>query len=223
MGKICLKCGNELSDNAKFCSKCGSQYEDLKAEEQGEESACQEESKFCSYCGNRISMNAKFCPICGNSLILNNSKQDQMEMQKEDVLKKVKKGVGGFVNTINEMTGQEGNVEIRLKELVSGVLKKHSLAEREELFVCGTEKTTPKESEMVADWPKPWLFSRIFLLFSIVFIGLLIVIVEFGNMNGVPGAMFVGAFTVPFSLVFSSGKQMYRGTLVFLTSYPHFL
>ena len=145
MGKICLKCGNELSDNAKFCSKCGSQYEDLKAEEQGEESACQEESKFCSYCGNRISMNAKFCPICGNSLILNNSKQDQMEMQKEDVLKKVKKGVGGFVNTINEMTGQEGNVEIRLKELVSGVLKKHSLAEREELFVCGTEKQLRKK------------------------------------------------------------------------------
>ena len=75
----------------KFCSKCGSQYEDLKAEEQEEESACQEESKFCSYCGNRISMNAKFCSICGNSLILNNSNQDQMEMQKEDVLRKVKK------------------------------------------------------------------------------------------------------------------------------------
>lgn len=201
MGKICLKCGNELNDNAKFCSKCGSQYEDLKAEEQEEESACQEESKFCSYCGNRISMNAKFCSICGNSLILNNSNQDQMEMQKEDVLKKVKKGVGGFVNTINEMTGQEGNVEIRLKELVSGVLKKHSLAEREELFICGTKKTTPKESEMVADWPKPWLFSRVFLLFSIVFIGLLIVIMEFGNMNGIPGAMFVGALAVPFSLV----------------------
>ena len=102
MGKICLKCGNELNDNAKFCSKCGSQYEDLKAEEQEEESACQEESKFCSYCGNRISMNAKFCSICGNSLILNNSNQDQMEMQKEDVLRKVKKGVGGFVNTIND-------------------------------------------------------------------------------------------------------------------------
>ena len=46
MGKICLKCGNELNDNAKFCSKCGSQYEDLKAEEQEEESACQEESKI---------------------------------------------------------------------------------------------------------------------------------------------------------------------------------
>ena len=146
MGKICLKCGNELNDNAKFCSKCGSQYEDLKAEEQEEESACQEESKFCSYCGNRISMNAKFCSICGNSLILNNSNQDQMEMQKEDVLRKVKKGVGGFVNTINEMTGQEGNVEIRLKELVSGVLKKHSLAEREEPFICVTKKTTSKET-----------------------------------------------------------------------------
>lgn len=201
MGKICLKCGNELSDNAKFCSKCGSQYEDLKAEKQREEFICQEESKFCPYCGNRIGVKAKFCSVCGNSLTSNNSKQDQMEMQKEDVLKKVKKGVGVFVNTINEMAGQEGNVEIRLKELGSGVFKKHSLTEREELFICGTEKTTPKESEMVADWPKPWLFSRIFLLFSIVFIGLLIVIVEFGNMNGVPGAMFVGALTVPFSLV----------------------
>ena len=95
------------------------------------------------------------------------------------------------------MTGQEGNVEIRLKELVSGVLKKHSLAEREELFICGTKKNnSEKKSEMVADWPKPWLFSRVFLLFSIVFIGLLIVIMEFGNMNGIPGAMFVGALAV---------------------------
>ena len=201
MGKQCPNCGKELSDNAKFCSKCGSQYEDLKAEKQREEFICQEESKFCPYCGNRIGLKAKFCSVCGNSLTSNNSKQNQMEMQKEDVLKKVKKGVGGFVNTINEMAGQEGNVEIRLKELGSGVFKKHSLTEREELFICGTEKTTPKESEMVADWPKPWLFSRIFLLFSIVFIALLIVIVEFGNMNGVPGALFVGALTVPFSLV----------------------
>ena len=91
MKKICLRCGNELSDNAKYCSKCGSQYEELKAEAQGAELACQEESKFCTYCGNRISMNAKFCPICGNSLILSNNKQDQMKMQKEDVLTKVKK------------------------------------------------------------------------------------------------------------------------------------
>lgn len=27
MGKICVKCGNELSDNAKFCTKCGMQCE----------------------------------------------------------------------------------------------------------------------------------------------------------------------------------------------------
>ena len=192
MKRICEQCGAELLDGAKYCTNCGKRY--IKERNEGV-------GKICLKCGSELSDNAKFCSKCGNSLIPNNSRQDQMEMQKEDVLKKVKKGVGGFVNTINEMTGQEGNVEIRLKELVSGVFKKHSLAERDELFICGTEKTTPKESEMVADWPKPWLFSRVFLLFSIVFIALLIVIVEFGNMNGVPGAMFVGALTVPFSLV----------------------
>lgn len=47
--------------------------------------------KICLKCGNELNDNAKFCSICGNSLILNNSNQDQMEMQKEDVLRKVKK------------------------------------------------------------------------------------------------------------------------------------
>ena len=42
MGKICLKCGNELNDNASV--------------------------KFCSNCGNEILTNAKFCGNCGTQI-----------------------------------------------------------------------------------------------------------------------------------------------------------
>lgn len=67
--------------------------------------------------------------------------------------------------------------------------------------MCGTSKTTPKESEMVAEWPRPWLYSRIFLMFSIVFAGLYVMVMNFGNLNGVPGAMFVGALLVPLTVM----------------------
>lgn len=194
MGKICPNCGKELSENAKFCSKCGNRYEE-------QTDITQQNCKFCSNCGNQVRADAKFCHVCGYQLLQDIDKNNQPEKQKQTVVGHMKKGVGGFVNTINDMTGQQGQADIHLKELFSEVFKKHSVEERDELFICGTKKTTPKESEMIADWLKPWLFSRIFLLFSIVFICLLIVIINYGNTNGIPGAMFIGALVVPFSLV----------------------
>ena len=99
------------------------------------------------------------------------------------------------------MAGESGKAEIHLKELYSDVFKRHTQEEKDELFVCGTSKTTPKESEMVAEWPRPWLYSRIFLMFSIVFAGLYVMVMNFGNLNGVPGAMFVGALLVPLTVM----------------------
>lgn len=188
MGKVCLKCGNKLKENAKFCNKCGERYERT-------EENC-ESKMFCSNCGSQVNINARFCSVCGKILSIN-----EQESQYNDVSQHMKSGLGRFVNTINDMTGQEGAVEIHLRELASEVLKKHSIDERDELFACGTRQTTPEVSEMIADWPRPWLFSRIFILFALVFIGLLLMITEFGNINAVPGAMFIGALVAPFSLV----------------------
>lgn len=133
MGKICPNCGKELSENAKFCSKCGNRYEE-------QTDITQQNCKFCSNCGNQVRADAKFCHVCGYQLLQDIDKNNQPEKQKQTVVGHMKKGVGGFVNTINDMTGQQGQADIHLKELFSEVFKKHSVEERDELFICGTKK-----------------------------------------------------------------------------------
>lgn len=59
-GRTC-KCGQSLSDDAKFCSSCGSKVEEIKAGH-GDELKCEcgapikKEYKFCGKCGRKIEM-----------------------------------------------------------------------------------------------------------------------------------------------------------------------
>lgn len=99
------------------------------------------------------------------------------------------------------MAGESGKVEIHLKELYSDIFKRHTQEEKDTLFVCGTSKTTPKESEMIAEWPRPWLYSRVFLMFAVVFAGLYFMAINLHNSNTFPGAMFVGALLVPLTVI----------------------
>ncbi|MCB6201073.1 PrsW family glutamic-type intramembrane protease [Extibacter muris] len=181
MEKICSACGNILKDNALFCSKCGNKYIDKSTT-----------ILKCSNCGLPININAKFCPNCG---------QKHESKTHQDATNYIKKGFHDFTSTINNMTEEKGAFEVDLKMLFSGIFKKHSLKEREELFICGTTNTTPMEKDMITEWPKPWLYTRIFLMFTIIFVSLLFVIEEFSNTNAIPGAMFIGALLIPFSLV----------------------
>ena len=177
MAKICLNCGSPLEDDAKFCSKCGSAYN---------------AEPVCAKCGCKLTPGARFCPNCG---------ADQSAAPVGTGGDYIKKGLDTFTATINTMAGESGKAEIHLKELYSDVFKSHTQEERDVLFVCGTSKTTPKESEMVAEWPRPWLYSRIFLMFMIVFVGLYIMVMNFNNLNAVPGSMFVGALLVPLTVM----------------------
>lgn len=181
MAKICLKCGSTLDDDAKFCPNCGSEYG---------------VAPVCAKCGHELAPGTRFCPNCGaeqasrpNAGISTNGESY------------IKKGFDTFVTTINAMAGESGKVEIHVKELFSDVFKKHTQEEKDELFVCGTGKTTPKESEMVSEWPRPWLYSRVFLMFAVVFAGLYFMVMKIGNANAIPGAMFVGALLVPLTVM----------------------
>lgn len=203
MSRICPKCGKEMSDTAKFCNQCGYRFE--------------ERQLFCLWCGAKVESGDRFCPECGRSLSQGgpgpqqnagwqnagqqNTGQAGGGFTKDEFISMSKSGVGKFVDAINDMTGQEGKTDIRLRELVSEVFRRHTVEEREELFISGTKKTTPSPENMTADWPHPWLFARIFLMFLVVFAGLLVMILEFSNTNAIPGAMFIGALIVPFSLV----------------------
>ena len=215
MSRICPKCGKEMSDTAKFCNQCGYRFE--------------ERQLFCLWCGAKVESGDRFCPECGRSLSQGGPRQSTAQQNtgqqnkgqqntgqqsasqqnagqaggftKDEFISMSKSGMGKFVDAINDMTGQEGKTDIRLRELVSEVFRHHTVEEREELFISGTKKTTPAPENMTADWPHPWLFARIFLMFLVVFIGLLVMILEFTNTNAIPGAMFIGALIVPFSLV----------------------
>lgn len=180
MAKICLKCGNTLEDTAKFCPKCGGEYGAVPT---------------CVKCGQKLTANDRFCPNCGAD---QSGKKPSPVGAGEDY---IKKGFDTFASAINTMAGESGQVEIHLKDLYSEVFKNHTQEEKDELFVCGTGKTTPKESEMIAEWPRPWLYSRIFLMFAVVFSGLYVMVMNFGNSNAIPGAMFVGALLVPLTVM----------------------
>lgn len=198
MKKKCLHCGKMIDEKDQFCIYCG------------EKNERQEQKKiaFCRNCGVKLNQDVIFCTQCGTRVDGQESFQSHIEKQphsqpqnSESLQNYLKKGLDNFTSTINNMTGEEGQVEIKFKELFSEVFEKHTIEEREEVFICGTKKTTPKESEMIAEWPKPWLFSRVFIMFFIVFLLLFIMINNFNNVNAIPGAIFIGAMMVPFSFL----------------------
>ena len=206
MAKTCLKCGSPLDDDARFCPGCGSEYS---AAPVCPTCGCTlaPDARFCPNCGSQygaapasvcvrcgcsLTPGAQFCPSCG---------ANQAPAQSGPGENYFKKGFDTFVNTINSMAGESGKVDIHVRELFSEVAKKHSQEEKDELFACGTSKTTPKESEMIAEWPRPWLYSRVFLLFAVVFAGLYFMVSEFEGVNAVPGAMFVGALIMPLTVM----------------------
>lgn len=51
----CVKCGKEISPDAKFCRFCGAKAEAVPAPKK----------RFCTECGTELVENAKFCKKCG--------------------------------------------------------------------------------------------------------------------------------------------------------------
>ncbi len=87
------------------------------------------------------------------------------------------------------------------KLIFGDVFKRHKTSDSEEIFICGTEKTTPELGEDGKLWPKTWLWSRILIAFAVAFVLLYICMNTFENLNAYPGVMFIGAFAVPFSIL----------------------
>lgn len=145
MGKMCPNCGNILSDQAKFCPKCGTK----------QETQTRQEGKFCLFCGATLEPGARFCSSCGRDLMAAKKGNGGAVHSNVSAADYVKSGFDKVAGTLNEKIGESGPVKVHLSDLVSEVFKKHTMEETEELFIAGTKKTTPKESEITATWPKP--------------------------------------------------------------------
>lgn len=178
---------------------------------------------FCPHCGSKLPDKGEiFCPECGKKLDVLQQPQPiiraqelpqtqvftstaelptQQVLPNADLGAQARQGFNSIVEHVNQMTGGTGKVDLNLKDLIIRVGDKHTTEEAEEIFSCGTAKTTPPENEISSAWPRPWLYSRVFLVLAITFVGLLFMAKHFHNANAVPGIIFIGALVVPFSAV----------------------
>ncbi len=158
---------------------------------------------FCYNCGNKIEEDHKFCESCGVDLQVNIYEKvaSTSEVQPDRFQDQVKSTFMQATERVNRMVGEEGSVDVDLKDVFSDVFKKHTKEDAEKLFISGTTLTTPDERDISTSWPKPWLFGRVFLVLAATFILLYIATDVFENLNAVPGMIIIGSFAAPTSLL----------------------
>ncbi len=145
--------------------------------------------KYCRNCGKPMEEDAKFCAACGQSV-----DGAVAASAKENWFDKATRTINGFM-------GGNGSVRPPLKKIFGGVFEKHSKADSEEIFICGTTHTTPELGEDGKLWPRTWLWSRILLAFVAAFGLLHLCCSSFHNTNTYPGLMVIGSFMVPLAML----------------------
>ncbi len=108
----------------------------------------------------------------------------------------------GQINThVGAATGIGGLDGFRPAEMFSSLRDKHSDEEIEEYFITGTRLTTPTLNEIVAVWPKPWVFFKVFLLLIALYAACAFGVSEFNNEKILPSLMVIGSFAIPISVL----------------------
>lgn len=159
-------------------------------------SICISGMKYCSHCGHPNQDEDLFCSNCGKPL--SPSKPNNGAGKRSNRSSR-KKGGESWIDSLNEYVGNDQPADLNWRVLFSDVFKSHTTEEAEEIFICGTKTTTPDPSCVSEDWPHPWLYSRVLLMFAVTFALLWICVNVFGNSNAFPGMIVIGSFAVPLS------------------------
>lgn len=145
---------------------------------------------FCRHCGQQLEDDANFCPSCGKACAEQAASAAGAPETYDNLFDKL-------TGTVNKFAGGSGAVRPPLRKLFGTVFQKHTKEDGEEIFICGTAKTTPALTVEDTVWPQPWLFSRVFLAFAAAFLMLHICCSTFDNINTFPGLLVIGSFMVP--------------------------
>ena len=152
--------------------------------------------KYCSHCGHPNQDGTLFCGACGKPLSPN-MERNGVGSQSHHTTNR--KAGGSWIDSLNEYVGNDRPADLNWQVLFSDVFKLHTTEEAEDFFICGTKTTTPDMCSISKDWPHPWLYSRVLLMFVITFALLWICVNAFGNLNAFPGMIVIGSFAVPLS------------------------
>lgn len=102
---------------------------------------------------------------------------------------------------MNTMSGGEGKVELHFIDFFRNVFVKHTRDEADEIFICGTAKTTPAPEDISSEWPKPWLYSRVGFVMILTYWLLYLCVVSLNSLYALAGLIVIGAFVVPVTLL----------------------
>lgn len=160
---------------------------------------------FCRECGTDIG-EYRFCPNCGaDSQVTSKTVEDVNSENKSDAASASAERIdltSKVKSTFIDITGGDNsNVSFRLRDLFESVFQKHTDEESETLLISGTAAHTPAEKDMAENWPRPWLYSRVFAVLFSTFVLLLICTWVFENQLSIPGLVVIGAMMMPFTLL----------------------
>lgn len=153
---------------------------------------------YCTQCGAKNAATNNFCTACGQSLVSSSVHHDQETRQTQAPNASF---IDNTTKQLNRWTGEDKSVSLNVASMFGGIFEHHTQQDAEEIFIAGTFKTTPSLAE-VSDAPvRPWLFSRILMLFVVVIGLFLSALMFFQGEKTYPGLVFISSCAIPFSLL----------------------
>ena len=170
-----------------FCSNCGAEIP--------------EGSRFCKVCGTATASGAKNNPAVEKHPAAEKSPASEKDLTVSKVGERVVEGVNRAVDGFDAATGGTGHAELRFGDLFSEAFKRHAKGDAEEIFTYGTKSTTPDIHDVSAEWPHPWVWSRVLAIMVVVVFSLVALAQLKEAAGAVPCIIILGSAAVPLSLL----------------------
>ena len=162
----------------------------------------------CEECGKNISSSAKTCPHCGVKTNLETCPECGRKLKGDEIncpdcgypINK-KTATNIITENLDRLTGATSKNYVTFKDLFKNTFKKHSDEELDELFTCGSEKTTPELKDIDPTKASAWVYFKILIFFLIAYIPTRIGFISYGNANFLPIMIMLAAFAVPVTVL----------------------
>lgn len=143
------------------------------------------------------------CPACGRSVVLDagaaSANRPSTGKARVESPPAPSRFFGRVSDRISSAAGVQKLEGFSLKDTFSEVFSRHSEEEVERYFSVGGPDTTPPLEQIDVRWPKPWVFFRTFLVALGAYIAFVGAWKQYGNVQLLPGMIFVGSFAIPFA------------------------
>ena len=166
--KYCMRCGTQLTDGTAFCMNCGTPvasnpYGNSQPYRQPQyQHNAYRQPQYNQVPPNRQQPYGYRDPFQTAPVDYAGPQYYQQPRQNVGLL-------DWLTGKVNQFAGGQGAVRPPLHHLFSETFQKHTQEEAEEIFACGSPKTTPRLSAGDTLWPKPWLYARILVALALAF------------------------------------------------------